>query len=149
MPLILLFLLRDTGDIKRGLLGAVPNRLFEPALAVLADVDETLGGYVRGIFLECCTVGLTVRVMLTLVGVPLRWAIVIGIVSGATNVTDVRQQPRIPLASRPRRPVEGEVLAAPLAIEVSVITPRYRRARCRRDRVRLVAARSLHGSKPV
>ena len=57
MPLILLFLLRDTGDINRGLLGAVPNRLFEPALAVLADVDETLGGYVRGIFLECCTVG--------------------------------------------------------------------------------------------
>ena len=57
----------------------VPNRLFEPALAVLADVDETLGGYVRGIFLECCALGLTVMVMLILVGVPLRWAIAIGI----------------------------------------------------------------------
>jgi predicted PurR-regulated permease PerM len=86
MPLIFLFLLRDTGDIKRGLLSAVPNRLFEPALAVLADVDETLGGYVRGIFLECCAPGLTVMVMLTLVGVPLRWAIAIGIFTGATNV---------------------------------------------------------------
>ena len=62
MPLIFLFLLRDTGDIKRGLLSAVPNRLFEPALAVLADVDKTLGGYVRGIFLECCALGLTVMV---------------------------------------------------------------------------------------
>jgi hypothetical protein len=85
MPLIFLFLLRDTGDIKRGLLSAVPNRLFEPALAVVADVDETLSGYVRGIFLECCALGLTVMVMLTLVGAPLRWAIAIGIFTGATN----------------------------------------------------------------
>ena len=85
-PLIFLFLLWDTGDIKRGLLRAVPNRLFEPALAVLADVDEALGHYVRGIFLECCALGLTVIVFFTIVGVPLRWAVAIGIVVGATNV---------------------------------------------------------------
>jgi predicted PurR-regulated permease PerM len=85
-PLIFLFLLWDTGNIKRGLLRAVPNRLFEPALAVLADVDEAVGDYVRGIFLECCALGLTVIVFFTIVGVPLRWAIVIGIFVGATNV---------------------------------------------------------------
>jgi predicted PurR-regulated permease PerM len=85
-PLIFLFLLWDTGDIKRGLLRAVPNRLFEPALAVLADVDEAVGNYVRGIFLECCALGLTVIIFFTIVGVPLRWAIAIGIFVGATNV---------------------------------------------------------------
>jgi predicted PurR-regulated permease PerM len=85
-PLIFLFLLWDTGDIKRGLLRAVPNRLFEPALAVLADVDDSLGAYVRGMFLECCALGLTVIVFFTIVGVPLRWAIAIGIFVGATNV---------------------------------------------------------------
>jgi predicted PurR-regulated permease PerM len=85
-PLIFLFLLWDTGDIKRGLLRAVPNRLFEPALAVLADVDEAVGNYVRGIFLECCALGLTVIMFFTIVGVPLRWAIAIGIFVGATNV---------------------------------------------------------------
>jgi predicted PurR-regulated permease PerM len=85
-PLIFLFLLWDTGDIKRGLLGAVPNRLFEPALAVLADVDQAVGDYVRGIFLECCALGLTVFVFFTVVGVPFRWAIAIGIVVGATNI---------------------------------------------------------------
>lgn len=85
-PLIFLFLLWDTGTIKRGLLRAVPNRLFEPALAVLADVDEALGHYVRGIFLECCSLGLTVLVFMTMVGVPLRWAIVIGLFTGASNV---------------------------------------------------------------
>ena len=85
-PLIFPFLLWDTGNIKRGLLRAVPNRLFEPALAVLADVDEALGNYVRGIFLECCALGLTVIVLMAIVGVPLRWAIAIGIFTGASNV---------------------------------------------------------------
>jgi predicted PurR-regulated permease PerM len=85
-PLIFLFLLSDTGSIKRGLLSVVPNRLFEPALAVLADLDEALGSYVRGIALECCCLGLTVLVFITIVGVPLRWAIAIGIFTGASNV---------------------------------------------------------------
>ena len=85
-PLIFLFLLADTGSIKRGLLRAVPNRLFEPALAVLADVDEALGNYVRGMFLECCLLGVTVIVFLTIVGVPLRWAIAIGIFTGGSNM---------------------------------------------------------------
>ena len=85
-PLIFLFLLWDTGRVKRGLLTAVPNRLFEPALAIMADVDEALGNYVRGIFLECCALGLTVIVFTAIVGVPLRWAIAIGIFTGASNV---------------------------------------------------------------
>jgi predicted PurR-regulated permease PerM len=85
-PLIFLFLLWDTGTLKRGLFRAVPNRLFEPALAVLDDVDEAFGNYVRGIFLECCLLGLTVMVFLIVIGVPLRWAIAIGIFTGASNV---------------------------------------------------------------
>jgi predicted PurR-regulated permease PerM len=85
-PLIFLFLLWDTGDIKRGLVSAAPNRLFEPTLAVLADLDDALGDYVRGIFLECCALGLTVIVLLAIVGVPVRWAIAIGIFTGASNV---------------------------------------------------------------
>ncbi len=85
-PLMFLFLLRDTGEIKRGLLRAVPNRLFEPALNVLADLDRALGDYVRGLFLECCLLGLTVVLLLTIIGVPLRWTIAIGIFTGASNV---------------------------------------------------------------
>ncbi len=85
-PLMFLFLLRDTGEIKRGLLRAVPNRLFEPALTVFADLDRALGDYLRGIFLECCLLGLTVGLFLTLIGVPLRWTIAIGIVTGASTV---------------------------------------------------------------
>jgi predicted PurR-regulated permease PerM len=85
-PLMFLFLLRDTGEIKRGLLRAVPNRLFEPALTVLADLDRALGDYLRGLFLECCLLGLTVGLFLALIGVPLRWTIAIGIITGAGTV---------------------------------------------------------------
>jgi predicted PurR-regulated permease PerM len=85
-PVIFLFLLRDTGEIKRGLLRMVPNRLFEPALTVLADLDRALGGYVRGIFLECVALGFTAMLLLAIVGVSPRWAMAIGMFTAATNV---------------------------------------------------------------
>jgi len=85
-PLVFLFLLSDTGEIKRGLLSMVPNRLFEPALTVLADLDQALGEWLRGLFLECCLLGITVGVLLAIVGMPLRWTIAIGLLTAATNV---------------------------------------------------------------
>ena len=85
-PLVFLFLLLDTGNIKRGLVRAVPNRLFEPTLAVLADVDQALGNYVRGVFLECCAVGLTVMLLMVVVGTGPRWAFAIGMLTAASNL---------------------------------------------------------------
>ena len=85
-PLVFLFFLRDTGEIKRGLLSVVPNRLFEPALTVLADLDRALGDYLRGIFLECVALGFTAMLLLAVVGVSPRWAMAIGNFTGASNV---------------------------------------------------------------
>jgi len=84
-PAVFLFLLRDTGEIKRGLLRIVPNRLFEPALAILTDLDRALGGYVRGVFLESSALGISVALLLAILGIPINWAILIGLVSGAAN----------------------------------------------------------------
>ena len=85
-PTVFLFLLRDTGEIKRGFLSLVPNRLFEPTLAVLADLDAALGSYLRGLFLECALLGVGVALLFTVVGIPVLWAVVLGVVVGATNV---------------------------------------------------------------
>lgn len=85
-PLVFLFLLWDTGEIKGGLFSMVPNRLFEPVLTVLEDLDRALGGYARGIFLECAALGFTAMVLLAIVVVSPRWAITIGIFTAATNV---------------------------------------------------------------
>jgi predicted PurR-regulated permease PerM len=85
-PLVFFFLLRDTGEIKRGLLTLVPNRLFEPALAILSDLDRAVGNYLRGISLSCSLLGATITVFFFLIGVPLRWALAIGLFAGLTNV---------------------------------------------------------------
>ena len=84
-PLVFFFLLRDTGEIKRGLLALVPNRLFEPALAILSDLDRAVGNYLRGISLSSSLLGVTIMVFLFVIGVPLRWAFAIGLCSGVTN----------------------------------------------------------------
>jgi len=84
-PAVFLFLLRDTGEIKRGFLSLVPNRLFEPSLAVLADLDGALGSYLRGVFLECSLLGLAVAVLFSVLGIPIVWAIILGFLAGATN----------------------------------------------------------------
>lgn len=85
-PLVFFFLLQDTGEIKRGLLTLVPNRFFEPALAILSDLDHAVGNYLRGISLSCSLLGVTITLFLFLIGVPLRWAFVIGLFAGLTNV---------------------------------------------------------------
>ena len=85
-PLVFFFLLRDTGEIKRGLLRLVPNRLFEPALAILEDLDRAVGDYLRGVSLSCSLLGLTILLFLALIGVPLRWAFAIGFFAAVTNV---------------------------------------------------------------
>jgi predicted PurR-regulated permease PerM len=85
-PLVFFFLIRDTGEIKRGLLSLVPNALFEPALTVMADLDDAVGDWVRGLILECCMLGLTLMLLLAMVGIPWRWAVAIGVIGGACNV---------------------------------------------------------------
>jgi predicted PurR-regulated permease PerM len=85
-PTVFLFLLRDTGEIKRGFLRLIPNRLFEPTMAVLADLDGALGSYLRGVFLECSLLGLALALLFAAVGIPILWAIALGFLAGATNV---------------------------------------------------------------
>ena len=85
-PTVFLFLLRDTGEIKRSFMRLIPNRLFEPTLEVLADLDRALGGYLRGVFLECCLLGLALTLLFTVLGIPVLWALALGFIAGATNV---------------------------------------------------------------
>jgi len=84
-PAVFLFLLRDTGQIKRAFLRTVPNRLFEPTLAVIADLDHALGGYVRGMVLDSAILGSALTLLFTLLGLPVAWALLIGLLAGAAN----------------------------------------------------------------
>jgi len=86
MPVTFLFFLVDDGEIRRAVIGMVPNRYFEPTVNVLADLDQTVGSYLRGVILECSLVGVTYMVLLWLVGVTGEWAIIIGLLAGIVNI---------------------------------------------------------------
>jgi predicted PurR-regulated permease PerM len=84
-PLIFIFLGFDNGQIRRFLIGLVPNLYFELSLTVLDRLDDALGKYLRGTLLECLLVGLTLIAGLILLGIPLGVAVAIGVVAGLLN----------------------------------------------------------------
>ncbi len=84
-PFVFLFLLLDEGEIKRSLVMLVPNRYFEMVLTVIHNVDDALGRYLRGTFLECTLVGFTLMVGLFAIGFGAKWAFVIGTLAGLAN----------------------------------------------------------------
>lgn len=86
MPITFLFFLVDEGEIKHALIRTIPNAYFEPTLNVLADLDKTVGSYLRGVILECSLVGVTYMVLLWVVGVTPQWAVVIGLLAGVVNI---------------------------------------------------------------
>jgi predicted PurR-regulated permease PerM len=85
-PITFLFFLIDQGEIKRGLIGLVPNTYFEPTLNVLRDLDEAVGSYLRGVLLECSLVGLTLMILLRVVGLPTPWPFLIALLSALLHI---------------------------------------------------------------
>lgn len=84
-PFVFLFLLLDDGEIKRGLVLLVPNRYFEMVLTVIHNVDDALGRYLRGTFMECTLVGATLMLGLFVIGFGVKWAFIIGTLAGLAN----------------------------------------------------------------
>lgn len=84
-PLIFLFLIFDNGQIRGFGISLVPNRYFEMALVMIDDLDEAIGNYLRGTFLECSLVGLTMALGLWLLGFPVSIAFLVGVISGIAN----------------------------------------------------------------
>lgn len=84
-PLIFIFLGFDNGQMRRYVIGLVPNRYFELSLQVLDMLDDAVGRYLRGTLIECALVGLTLTVGFILVGIPVGVAVTIGVISGLVN----------------------------------------------------------------
>ncbi len=84
-PMIFIFLGFDDGQMRRYLIGLVPNRYFELSLTLLDRLDNAIGRYLRGTALECCLVGLTFGLGMILLGIPFGVAVAIGVVTGLAN----------------------------------------------------------------
>ena len=84
-PLIFIFLIFDNGQIRSSSIGLIPNRYFEMSLTMIDELDEAIGNYLRGTFLECSLVGLTMGIGLFLLGFPISMACVVAVISGLAN----------------------------------------------------------------
>ncbi len=83
VPFVTFFVLRDGPRIRRWLLRLVPNRYFEPTLALVEQVEMNLGRYFKGLLTQCLSVGIVATVMLYVVG--LENAAAVGLFTGLAN----------------------------------------------------------------
>jgi len=84
MPFAVFFLLKDGRKLQKNLISLVPNRHFEMILSLNQKLNDQLGGYLRGQFLESSIVGLLSAIALTILDVP--YAVFIGIFAGLLNM---------------------------------------------------------------
>lgn len=84
-PLIFLFLGFDNGQMRRYLIGVIPNRYFEMSLTIVDVLDDAIGKYLRGTLIECMLVGLTLTIGFILLGIPFSVSVAIGAISGLAN----------------------------------------------------------------
>jgi predicted PurR-regulated permease PerM len=82
-PVIAFFFLVQGDEIKRNLVSLVPNRYFEMTLMLIYRIDQQVGSYLRGTFLDCSAVGLLAFAALSALQVPN--AMAIAIFAGVTN----------------------------------------------------------------
>ena len=86
-PVLIFYLMKDSGPIKASLHRPFPPELGSHLRDILDIVDRTLGGYIRGQLTLGLIVGVIITVGLLLLGVP--FAFVLGIVAGLTELVPI------------------------------------------------------------
>ncbi|HXW76097.1 MAG TPA: AI-2E family transporter, partial [Candidatus Eremiobacteraceae bacterium] len=84
VPLLAFYILLDVDRILDAIVGLFPSRHRERTVAVFANIDQVLGGFIRGQL----TVGLVVAVLVTLLLVAFRikYALLIGAFAGIVDI---------------------------------------------------------------
>jgi predicted PurR-regulated permease PerM len=83
VPVLSAYMLIEAGDVKRNALGLFPPKRRAKAEAVVDDLDQVLGGFVRGQLIDGAIVGTMIGVMLAFMHVP--YALLIGVAAGILN----------------------------------------------------------------
>jgi predicted PurR-regulated permease PerM len=80
VPVLGAYLLNDSETIKRFFMGFIPQRRRDATLGLLAELEEVIGGFIRGQLLVGVSVGILIAIGLMLSGEP--YAILIGALAG-------------------------------------------------------------------
>jgi len=102
IPFIMFFLLKEGREMKKELIGLIPNRYFEFSLDLLYKMDLQLGNYLRGQFIDAVVFGALATLALWVLGV--KYFLFIGIFAGLANL--------IPFVG----PIAGMLLGALVAV---------------------------------
>jgi predicted PurR-regulated permease PerM len=83
VPILTAYLFFDSTEIKRATMGFVPVAARPKALAILSDLNDVLGSFVRGQLLDGAIVGFLIFILLLITHVP--YALLIGVLAGILN----------------------------------------------------------------
>jgi len=84
IPFFVFFILKDWPDLLKALMRRLPAAYVETAVASLAEINILAGKYLRGLAIDCFSVGCIASFGLWLLGV--NYPFTLGIVTGAANV---------------------------------------------------------------
>lgn len=84
VPVLAGYLLYDSETIKRFFIGFIPARRRESTLTLLGELEQVIGGFIRGQLLVGLSVGILIAVGLFLVHEP--YAILLGAIAGALDL---------------------------------------------------------------
>ena len=104
IPFMSFFLLKDGREMKKTLIGMVPNRYFEFLLDLLYKMDLALGNFLRGQFLDGLIVGSLTTIAMWVLNV--KYSLLIGMFAGLANLI----------------PYVGPIAGASLAVMVVLLT---------------------------
>ncbi len=84
IPFFVFFILKDWPDILRKIMRSIPSGYVETSIAALSEINILAGSYLRGLAIECSSVGAMAAVGLAMLGV--NYPVTLGIVTAAANV---------------------------------------------------------------
>ena len=84
IPFLMFFFIKDALTMKKGLIRSVPNRYFEFSLDLIYKMDQQLGNYLRGQFIDAVSIGTLATIGLGVLGVP--YFFLLGPFSGLANL---------------------------------------------------------------
>lgn len=129
-PVFAYYILKDLENIKKGVVNFIPRAWRSDILAILRDVDEIVGKYIRGNLTVASIVGLLTGLGMYLIGVD--FALIIGFIAGVADLIPyfgpvIGAVPAIALALLESRTLALYALLVIMAVqwlEGSVINPK-------------------------
>ena len=84
IPVLSAYMMLDAENLKRYAIAAIPVKARPKTLAVVADLEKVLGGFIRGQFTVGATIGVCITVVLLLFHI--KYAVLIGVFAGLFDV---------------------------------------------------------------